>query len=242
MNCTEWTKQQIVYTLDNKNDKRICQHTLSDIRSLSWMRRAKKEFGSRERVVLVVKKQVPPTFSRTHWLLPCFVSIFGLFLGFKFTVDIMPFRLMILICGKQYHKNEQFSLMRDVSTNKITHTIQNIVVASIDAPYHFCNKFSRILWHLGHLWWQMRNELSSALSLQWLLGRAQFMGFVTKNSDSVSCMWHLSLIFFQGFFANRYDFQCEIYIFFKFSLTDLNRMSDKNGTLSLNVKHMESHP
>lgn len=63
--------------------------TWSDIRSLSWMRRARNEFGSRDRVVFVVRKQVPPTFSFTHWLLPCLDSTFGLFFGFKFTVDII---------------------------------------------------------------------------------------------------------------------------------------------------------
>ena len=62
--------------------------TLSDISSLSCTRRAKNEFGSRDNVVLVVRKQVPPTLRRTHWLLPCFVSK-GLFRGFKLTVVIL---------------------------------------------------------------------------------------------------------------------------------------------------------
>lgn len=74
-------------------------HTLSDIRSLSWMRRAKKEFGSRDSVVLVVRKQVPPTFNFTHWLLPCFCNIFGLFRGFKFTVDIIFVFLLFCVEG-----------------------------------------------------------------------------------------------------------------------------------------------
>lgn len=38
------------------------------MRSLSsWMSRDRNEFGSRESVVLVVRKQVPPTFSLIHW-------------------------------------------------------------------------------------------------------------------------------------------------------------------------------
>lgn len=33
----------------------------------SWIKRQRKDFGSRERVVFVVRKWVPPTLSRTHW-------------------------------------------------------------------------------------------------------------------------------------------------------------------------------
>lgn len=41
--------------------------TLSDIKEVSsWQSRNKNELGSRERVVFVVKKHVPPTFSFTH--------------------------------------------------------------------------------------------------------------------------------------------------------------------------------
>lgn len=37
-------------------------------------------------------------------------------------------------------KQDVFMFGWDVSTCKITHTIQEIfVVATIDAPYHFCN-------------------------------------------------------------------------------------------------------
>lgn len=38
------------------------------MRSLSsWISRDRNEFGSRDSVVLVVRKQVPPTFSLIHW-------------------------------------------------------------------------------------------------------------------------------------------------------------------------------
>lgn len=75
--------------------------TLSDIRSPSCMRRARNEFGSRDSVVLVVRKQVPPTFKRTHWLLPCRTSKLGLFRGFKLTVDIVLSACVCLDCAQQ---------------------------------------------------------------------------------------------------------------------------------------------
>lgn len=64
--------------------------TLSDMRSLSSkIRRDRNEFGSRDNVVFVVRKHVPPTFSFTHCLLSCFTNKFGLFFGFeKLTVAI----------------------------------------------------------------------------------------------------------------------------------------------------------
>lgn len=114
------------------------------------MSRAKKEFGSRESVVFVVKKQVPPTFNRTHWLLPCFVIMFGLLRGFKLTVDItfvvhVFFRFMMKICLRFRFETDLFSdsflfwiVLRKAKWKTINYTYntRNFVVASIDAPYH----------------------------------------------------------------------------------------------------------
>lgn len=61
-NQIRWCRDIITRTL--------CKLTLSDMRSeSSWHNRQRKEFGSRVRVVLAVRKYVPPTFSLTHWLL-----------------------------------------------------------------------------------------------------------------------------------------------------------------------------
>lgn len=72
------------------NRKQGIEITLSLIRSDSLsINLFKNEFGSRDRVVFVVKKIVPPTFNLIHWLLPCFVNKFGLFIEVKLTVAII---------------------------------------------------------------------------------------------------------------------------------------------------------